>query len=186
MRDSRSTWLDRRASLLRLYAAFGGLVGLASLTYVVLAQTIGSLSEPQVLVAAIGAAAAIAGAAAYVWVDIYRLRARQELRLGPEATVPPFTFLQAWTDLEQALRNAGRTAIGDSSTAQPLSVLVDRLLDAELINRDTVEELKRITGLRNDLVHGRTALDIDWRKETSTARNIAEALRTTASYASRR
>jgi len=90
------------------------------------------------------------------------LRIRQSKGLRGLRLQPPvesrgidysMSYIQKWQDIELTARNLVASRLGESSANEPVSVLIAKLREAEILNRDDENQLRELVAVRNRVLH---------------------------------
>jgi hypothetical protein len=173
----RGNRLRRYDRLIVLYLGFGASVAAASIVLLLLV-TVGSPSDVvQLLLAVAGVAGAlVAGFGA----GISSLRARRE-----EGGMVPLRgrgvddldgwLLAHWIELEVATRDAVAERLGESQAGEPLSLLIDRLAEVDLLSSGDVASFRRVLSVRNQVAHRPGS--VSWERLEAASKDLDELLR---------
>lgn len=159
--ERRTRSYERMTLLLRLYLALGGLFGVLGLllaAVTLLPSSIPSATRQALLIAGAGFFVTVAS-----FVGMEAMRAVIRIRLlSRRRAASAFDFLAAWMRLENEVRSAAATSLGRNTDTAPLSHLVYSLRRRHLMTRDEEIEFRRLTSLRNEIMHSGEPPSRDW------------------------
>ncbi len=142
--------------ILRLYGALGFLMGAFGIIYFLYNNFYSDLGSEERIVIIISISGLIISAISFLYLKIREKRdiiSTEQEGFSSQKAGFSMSFIKKWQDIELAARSLVASRQGESSAKEPISVLISKLREDNVLNSDDETRLKEILALRNKILH---------------------------------